>query len=103
MGAGAGRRLESVHWNVAGQMLGAWVLTIPMAGVFGAIAWEIANLIGANVGTVVTAVLTALAAAALFSLAQRNKVSASDLDRTHIPPEREAEGGLRKEPAPAAV
>jgi PiT family inorganic phosphate transporter len=103
MGAGAGRRLESVHWNVAGQMLGAWVLTIPMAGVFGAIAWEIANLIGANVGTVVTAVLTALAAAALFSMAQRNKVSASDLDRTHIPPEREAEGGLRKEPAPAAV
>jgi PiT family inorganic phosphate transporter len=103
MGAGAGKRLESVHWSVAGQMLSAWVLTIPMAGVFGAVAWEIANLIGANVGTVVTAVLTALAAAALFNLAQRNKVSASDLDRTHVPPEREAEGGLRKEPAPAAV
>jgi inorganic phosphate transporter, PiT family len=103
LGAGAGKKLESVHWSVAGQMLSAWVLTIPMAALFGAIAWEIANLIGANVGTVVTAVLTALAAAALFSLAQRNKVSASDLDRTHVPPDRESDGGLRKEPAPAAV
>src|ERR1700753_3715968 len=29
MGAGAGKRLESVHWGVFGQMLVAWVLTIP--------------------------------------------------------------------------
>ena len=95
MGAGAGKRLASVHWGVAGQMAGAWLLTIPAAGVMGAIAWEIARLFGANSsgGVVVMAILTALAAGGLFMLAQRNKVGANDLDRTHISPEREASLG----------
>ncbi len=95
MGAGAGKRLESVHWGVAGQMAVGWVLTIPMAGALGAATWEVAHLFGANsaVGTVVMAIIAATAAAGLFTLAQRNKVSASDLDRTHIPPEKEAQVG----------
>jgi len=93
MGAGAGKRLESVHWGVAGQMASAWLLTIPMAGLMGAGAWEIARLFGHNSsgGTVVTGILTALAAGTLFALAQRNKIGAQDLDRTHISPEQEAQ------------
>ena len=83
-------------------MVSAWVLTIPMAGVFGAVAWEIANLLGANAGTVLTAVLTALAAAPLFTLAQRNRIGAADLDRTHVSLEREAEIAAGAAPAPAA-
>jgi PiT family inorganic phosphate transporter len=102
MGAGAGKKLESVHWGVAGQMASAWVLTIPMAGVFGAVAWEVADLFGSNAGVVVMAILTAAAAAALFMLAQRNKVGADDLDRTHVSPEREAQIA-GKQPAPAAA
>jgi PiT family inorganic phosphate transporter len=103
MGAGAGKRLESVHWNVAGQMASAWILTIPMAGVFGAIAWEVADLLGSNAGVVVMAILTAAAAAGLFLLAQRNKIGAADLDRTHVSPEREAQLAARQEPTPAAA
>jgi PiT family inorganic phosphate transporter len=102
MGAGAGKKLESVHWGVAGQMASAWLLTIPMAGVFGAIAWEVADLFGTNVGVIIMAILTAAAAAVLFTLAQRNKVSAADLDRTHVSPEHEAQMP-RKQPAPAAA
>ncbi len=91
MGAGAGKKLESVHWGVAGQMATAWLFTIPAAGVMGAIAWEIARLFGDNSsgGTIVMAVLAALAAAGLFVLAQRNKIGADDLDRTHVTPEQE--------------
>jgi inorganic phosphate transporter, PiT family len=102
MGAGAGKRLESVHWGVAGQMASAWVLTIPMAGIFGAVAWEFADLFGSNVGVIVMAILTAAAATALFRLAQRNKVGAADLDRTHVSPEHEAHL-TRKQPAPSAA
>ncbi|MFZ1992638.1 MAG: inorganic phosphate transporter [Solirubrobacteraceae bacterium] len=102
MGAGAGKKLESVHWGVAGQMAGAWVLTIPMAGLFGAIAWEVADLFGSNAGVVVMAILTAAAAAGLFLLAQRNKIAAADLDRTHVSPEREAQLA-GKQPAAAAA
>ncbi len=100
MGAGAGKKLESVHWGVAGQMATAWLFTIPTAGALGAVTWELARIFGANsnVGTVVMAILAAAAAAALFALAQRNKIGANDLDRTHVSPERDAEIG-----APAAA
>ncbi len=36
MGVGATRRLTAVRWNVARHIMGAWVLTIPVAG---AVAW----------------------------------------------------------------
>jgi PiT family inorganic phosphate transporter len=95
LGAGAGKRLESVHWGVAGQMATAWLFTIPAAGVMGAATWELARIFGANStgGTIVMAILAAAAAAVLFQLAQRNKVGAEDLDRTHVSPEREAQIG----------
>ena len=37
-GAGAGRRLASVQWGVAGQMAVAWLLTLPAAAAVGAVA-----------------------------------------------------------------
>ena len=100
MGAGAGKRLESVHWGVAGQMAIAWIFTIPAAGAMGAATWEVAHLFGANssAGIVVMAVIAAAAAGGLFTLAQRNKVGANDLDRTGVSPEQEAQIG-----APAAA
>ncbi len=35
MGVGAARRLRSVNWNVAGEMVLAWVLTFPGCGLIG--------------------------------------------------------------------
>ena len=95
MGAGAGKRLESVHWGVAGQMAIAWIFTIPAAGAMGAATWEVAHLFGAgsDAGVVVMAVIAAAAAFGLFTLAQRNKVGAHDLDRTGVSPEQEAQIG----------
>ncbi len=36
LGAGASRRLSAVRWGVAGNILVAWVITIPCAGLVGA-------------------------------------------------------------------
>src|SRR6187397_1072646 len=36
MGAGATRGLHAVRWGVAGNILAAWIFTIPMAGLVGA-------------------------------------------------------------------
>ena len=98
MGAGIGKRLASVHWGVAGQMASAWVVTIPAAGLVGAGAWEITNLIGGTASAVIIALLAAALSAVVFTLAQRNKITAGDLDRTHVTPATEAEKG-----APAVV
>jgi PiT family inorganic phosphate transporter len=47
MGVGATRRLSAVRWGVAGNILTAWVLTIPAAGLFGAVAtWLLHPVLG---------------------------------------------------------
>ena len=47
LGAGLGKPGSTVHWNVIGQMLSAWVLTMPGAGALGGVTWLIADLFGA--------------------------------------------------------
>ncbi|EWT02536.1 inorganic phosphate transporter [Intrasporangium oryzae NRRL B-24470] len=39
MGVGATKRLSAVRWSVAGNIVGAWVLTFPGAALVAAIAW----------------------------------------------------------------
>jgi PiT family inorganic phosphate transporter len=45
MGAGATRRLSAVRWGVAGNIVSAWLLTIPAAGAFAAACyWPVQGL-----------------------------------------------------------
>jgi inorganic phosphate transporter, PiT family len=39
MGVGATRRLSAVRWGVAGNIVGAWVLTFPGAGLLAAVTY----------------------------------------------------------------
>ncbi len=39
MGVGATKRLSAVRWGVAGNIVGAWVLTFPGAGLVAVLAW----------------------------------------------------------------
>ena len=48
MGVGAAKRFSAVRWGVAGNMVGAWILTLPAAGAIGAVAYEIANIFGSG-------------------------------------------------------
>jgi PiT family inorganic phosphate transporter len=45
MGTGATQRLSAVRWGVAGNILTAWVLTLPMAALFGAGAYGLVHLL----------------------------------------------------------
>jgi PiT family inorganic phosphate transporter len=47
MGAGATRRFSAVRWGVAGNIIGAWVVTIPMAAFVGAVTYWLLMLIPA--------------------------------------------------------
>ena len=46
MGVGASRGVRGVRWGVARRILVAWVLTIPAAGLVGALTWVVLNAIG---------------------------------------------------------
>ena len=48
VGVGATRRLSAVRWGVAGQIVWAWILTIPMAFMIGAVAYRLVRLFGAE-------------------------------------------------------
>ncbi|MGH3391492.1 MAG: inorganic phosphate transporter [Actinomadura sp.] len=47
MGVGATKRLSAVRWGVAGNILIAWVLTIPMAGLVAAVVYTVIHIFGA--------------------------------------------------------
>ncbi len=44
MGVGATKRLSAVRWGVAGNIVGAWVLTFPGAGLVAALSYAIGSL-----------------------------------------------------------
>jgi PiT family inorganic phosphate transporter len=45
MGVGATRRLSAVRWGVAGQIVWAWILTIPASALIGAICYLAIRLV----------------------------------------------------------
>jgi PiT family inorganic phosphate transporter len=64
LGAGASRRLSAVRWGVAGNILLAWILTIPCAGLVGAAMESLTRLPGGV--ALVTALTVAIAALAFL-------------------------------------
>jgi PiT family inorganic phosphate transporter len=48
VGVGATRRLSAVRWGVAGRIVWAWILTIPMAALLGAVTYYVARFFGAS-------------------------------------------------------
>ena len=45
MGVGATRRLSAVRWGVAGNIVVAWIVTLPAAGMVAAVAYFLTNLL----------------------------------------------------------
>jgi PiT family inorganic phosphate transporter len=67
MGAGAAKRLSAVRWGVAGNIVVAWVLTLPAAAAIGAVAYGVTSIFGSGaVGPVVVTVAALGAILAAF-------------------------------------
>jgi len=68
MGSGAAKRFSAVRWGVAGNMVLAWVLTIPAAGLIGAAAYGLAAVFGDGaVGPVIVSILLAISLSMVFA------------------------------------
>ena len=46
MGVGAARKISAVRWNVANNIVVAWIITIPCAGLIAALAYAVVGLFG---------------------------------------------------------
>jgi inorganic phosphate transporter, PiT family len=92
-GAGAGRRMASVHWGVAGRIALAWSFTLPSAAVMGAAAsWLAAT---GTAGVLVVAVSGVALATGIYVASRRSPVTAANVnDRADVndPPQPSAVG-----------
>jgi PiT family inorganic phosphate transporter len=61
-GAGASRRFSAVRWGVAGNILLAWIITLPAAGAVGALMESVTRLPAGDVLTFLVAALIATVA-----------------------------------------
>jgi inorganic phosphate transporter, PiT family len=67
MGAGAGKRVSAVRWGVAGNIVTAWLLTLPAAAAIGAATYGFSSIFGDGAaGPVVITALSVLAGLLLF-------------------------------------
>jgi PiT family inorganic phosphate transporter len=70
LGAGAAKRFSAVRWGVAGNIVTAWVLTLPAAAIVGAVTYGVTRLFGTGAaGPIVVSV--ALLAALAVALGRR--------------------------------
>ena len=79
MGAGAGKRLSAVRWGVAGNIVGAWILTLPGAALIGALTFLAVDLLGGGAfGVIVVAIGAVGGSTVLYRRRQHNGVGEGD-------------------------
>ncbi|HET9163913.1 MAG TPA: inorganic phosphate transporter [Solirubrobacterales bacterium] len=68
MGAGAGKRLSAVRWGVAGNIVVAWLLTLPAAAAIGAAAYGLTDVFGSGaLGPVLVTLMSLSLIVAIFA------------------------------------
>ncbi|MPQ99356.1 inorganic phosphate transporter [Modestobacter sp. I12A-02628] len=81
LGTGLGKPGATVRWRVAGRMVVAWVITLPAAGLVGALMWWIAHLIGNDlVGAIAVVTLLAAFGVVVYARSRRNPVHADNVN-----------------------
>jgi len=68
MGAGAGKKVSAVRWGVAGNIVAAWILTLPAAAAVGGATYGFSQLFGDGAaGPVIISALGIAATALVFA------------------------------------
>jgi PiT family inorganic phosphate transporter len=72
MGAGAGKRVSAVRWGVAGNIVIAWLLTLPAAAAIGAAVYGLTRIFGTGaLGPVLVTLMALSLVAVAFSRRSR--------------------------------
>ncbi|MEV0298064.1 inorganic phosphate transporter [Nocardia sp. NPDC050710] len=79
LGSGLGKGAE-VRWGVMGRMVVAWLLTLPLAGVAGAICWAIAHLIGGLAGVLVVFAILIGLSTLMYLRSRRDPVDTTNVN-----------------------
>ncbi len=81
LGTGLGRPGAKVRWRVAGRMVIAWLITLPLSGLVGALMWYIAHLLGGGVaGAIVVTVILIALAGVIYLRSRKDAVHAGNVN-----------------------
>ena len=80
LGCGLGKKGAEVRWNVAGRMTTAWLITLPSAGVMGAIAYFIAHAVGGMAGIIVDLIILIAVSGVIYWRSRATKVSPANVN-----------------------
>lgn len=79
LGSGVGKPGAEVRWGVAGRMVVAWLVTLPLAGLVGAFTYGLVHFIGGYLGAILGFALLWLTATAIWLRSRR-----APIDHTNV-------------------
>ncbi|MDT5192957.1 MAG: inorganic phosphate transporter, PiT family [Mycobacterium sp.] len=80
LGSGVGKPGAEVRWGVAGRMAAAWLITLPSAGIVGAITYFIVHGIGSWAGIGIGFLLLVAAAAAIWLQSRKAPIDSKNVN-----------------------
>jgi len=80
LGSGVGMPGAKVRWSVAGRMFVAWMVTLPAAGLVGALCHWLESAIGGSAGTIAVFALLVVVSAAIWLVSRRKPVDHTNVN-----------------------
>ncbi|MGY4098842.1 anion permease [Nocardia sp. R16R-3T] len=80
LGTGLGKPGAEVRWGVMGRMVVAWLFTLPLAGLVGAVCWWLAHLVGGLGGVLIDFAILIAMSAYMYLRSRRNPVDTSNVN-----------------------
>ena len=80
LGSGVGKPGAEVRWGVAGRMAAAWLITLPSAGLVGAVEYYIVHGIGGYAGAVIGFLVLLATAGAIYLQSRKTKVDHTNVN-----------------------
>ena len=80
LGSGVGMPGATVRWGLAGRMLGAWMLTLPAAGLIGALCYWVQHGVGGVLGSALVLAILLVSAAAIWIASRRKPVDHTNVN-----------------------
>jgi len=80
LGSGLGKPGAEVRWSVAGRMAAAWLITLPSAGLVGAVTYYIVHGVGGFPGAILGFLLLVATATAIYLQSRKTKVDHTNVN-----------------------
>jgi inorganic phosphate transporter, PiT family len=80
LGSGVGKPGAQVRWGVAGRMATAWIFTLPLAGLVGAIAYYVVHGIGGYAGATTGFVILVIIGALIYLQSRRAPINSKNVN-----------------------